>query len=298
MPKFPPSYHVRSLALGLPDVVRLPAAERMPIARSFLRLKFKALGLSLLRSDRQATSEKILDWTVTSSDQPEDIDFLFHEMFVQRPYDMLDASKYGPGHQPTFFDCGANIGFATGFFKMKFPDARVVAFEPDPQTFANLKANVTNNGWANVELHQVGLGAEDTVGALEDTERSWNSQVQRVVEAGPDTAPERTIEVRRLSQFIGDSDVDLMKIDIEGAELGVLRELDEAGKLKQVQALAAEYHHYTDKPDSASRLTEFLGLLERNGFSVQIDTMERHLSPVGSPQGMLIRAFRPDAQPS
>jgi tRNA1(Val) A37 N6-methylase TrmN6 len=43
------------------------------------------------------------------------------------------------------FDCGANIGFATIFFKWLFPKARIYAFEPDPATYALLEKNVKTN---------------------------------------------------------------------------------------------------------------------------------------------------------
>ena len=53
---------------------------------------------------------------------------------------------------PYIIDCGANVGVSILAFKKSFPDARIVAFEPDPMVFAALRANVERAGWSSVEV--------------------------------------------------------------------------------------------------------------------------------------------------
>ena len=43
--------------------------------------------------------------------------------------------------QPLILDCGSNIGMSILFFKMLYPGARIIGFEPDPDTFEILRAD-------------------------------------------------------------------------------------------------------------------------------------------------------------
>jgi hypothetical protein len=77
------------------------------------------------------------------------------------------------------------------------------------------------------------------------------------------------VDSRRLSQFVGGS-VDLLKLDIEGAEYEVLGEMADAGKLRSIRRIHMEYHHHID--GDIDRLSSILQLLERHCFGYQIRT--------------------------
>jgi len=77
---------------------------------------------------------------------------LFREIFIQQTY-WFEADSY----TPTIFDCGGNIGISVVYFKMLYPRARVVVFEPDPGAFPLLQKNIEKNALADVGLHLVGL---------------------------------------------------------------------------------------------------------------------------------------------
>jgi FkbM family methyltransferase len=145
------------------------------------------------------------------------LDFLFQELFVR--YDYLFRADTD---DPTIIDCGSNIGMSILFFKMIYPNAKIIGFEPDPQTFATLTKNVSTNGLKNVDLHQYALGNADH--AVEffrkaDPQDSLKMSTRRErVPGGTATF----VDSRRLSQFVGGS-VDLLNLDIEGAEYKVLR---------------------------------------------------------------------------
>jgi hypothetical protein len=57
--------------------------------------------------------------------------WLFGEIF-------MDASYFfhTDNDRPLIFDCGSNIGMSVLFFKKLYQNARIIAFEPDPATFA------------------------------------------------------------------------------------------------------------------------------------------------------------------
>jgi hypothetical protein len=65
------------------------------------------------------------------------LEHLYREIFVRQYYYFRANTDH-----PVIFDCGANLGMATLFFKWLYPKSRVEAFEPDPGTFAVLQKNV------------------------------------------------------------------------------------------------------------------------------------------------------------
>jgi hypothetical protein len=79
--------------------------------------------------------------------------------------------------------------------------------------------------------------------------------------------PSITVPARKLSEFI-DCEVDFLKLDVEGAELRIMRELSDSGKLQSVREMAVEYHHRL--PGEPSAMSGFLGIMEENGFEYQI----------------------------
>ena len=53
---------------------------------------------------------------------------------------------------PYILDCGANIGFSSLSYKKKYPNATIIAFEPDPTFLPVLKRNLSHNGAVDVEI--------------------------------------------------------------------------------------------------------------------------------------------------
>jgi FkbM family methyltransferase len=83
--------------------------------------------------------------------------YLLNEVFVEGSYRFSTERPC-----PVVVDCGSNIGMSILFFKALYPQARIIGFEPDPDTFHELAENVRANRLASVELHNVALSAKDT----------------------------------------------------------------------------------------------------------------------------------------
>jgi FkbM family methyltransferase len=119
----------------------------------------------------------------------------------------------------TVFDIGANIGETTLSFSRIAK--RIYSFEPDKETFAKLKKHVALNNCLNVHLCNYGLGAVETVAAME--RNANNSGGNRVVEAKGDA---HEIEIKVLDELIASGQLpvpDFIKIDVEGFEAEVLK---------------------------------------------------------------------------
>lgn len=150
------------------------------------------------------------------------------------PIDALNFGAYEPAElamilrlvEPgsTVFDIGANIGWYSLRIAAARPDARVLAFEPVPATCATLRANVERNRCPNVVVHQFGFS--DTAGPVRFfvyPDIAVNASMADHHSGGP--SAEVTCEVRTIDEFVATSGerVDLVKCDIEGAELLALR---------------------------------------------------------------------------
>lgn len=125
------------------------------------------------------------------------------------------------GSAPLIVDVGANVGQFSNAAKLFFPDARVISFEPDPETYADLQVNT--HGLRDVELHNIGLGDRDGVLTFFRHDlsvmSSFSAQAADMAHRGS-----RQLPVRRLDAVLRPDDrPDLLKIDVEGFERQVLQ---------------------------------------------------------------------------
>lgn len=172
--------------------------------------------------------------------------------------------------QPLILDCGANVGLSVIFFKRRFPQARIVAFEPDPAVFAALEHNVSKMvGTENVELVMAAVWSSQNASLPFFAE---GSNAGRLGER-PQNAPTIKVPSVRLRDYL-DQPVSMLKLDIEGAELEVLQ--DCADKLGQVSYLFVEYHSFHGKQQ---RLDEVLAILRKAGFRIHLENDQVLASP-------------------
>ena len=131
----------------------------------------------------------------------------------------------------TFVDVGANIGYVTGIARKRVgPSGRVYSFEPVPEYAAMLEASVQSARVTNVIVEQQAVGDRQGTVPIKVSGRAnigWNTIVPGFMGESPDA---RTYEVplTTLASYFKERDivdVRLLKIDVEGAELLVLRGL-------------------------------------------------------------------------
>ncbi len=122
-------------------------------------------------------------------------------------------------------DVGANIGLYTAACARAVgTSGRVIAIEPGPNTFTKLRTTCARLGLSNVELVHAAAGPVNGEGRLVIGDASHDVH-QHLVDARTDAAMATTpVAVVRLDDLCGDRTgaVALMKIDVEGHEVGAL----------------------------------------------------------------------------
>ena len=161
----------------------------------------------------------------------------------------------------TIVDVGAHVGSFTVWAAMRSPRARILAIEPNPETFAFLEQNVRDNGLQErVVAVNAAVGPQSGAGTLELVEHSLGTRIAR---AGDGKVKVRIQTIPSLLVEAGLTDVDLLKMDCEGMEYDVLGTLS-PGQLSRFGVIACEYH-----PEPGHNVNELDDLLNASGFKVQ-----------------------------
>lgn len=207
------------------------------------------------------------------------------EIFRQTVY-RFDAATPAPH----IVDAGANIGLSILYFKRLYPEATIVAYEPDAAIFKLLEENVGHLD--GVELREAAAWVADTTltfwseGSLAGSLELDSEKLNNVVE----------VRAERLKTELAKRPVDFLKIDIEGAENSVLFDIEDA--LDGVGLLFFEYHSNPEKPQL---LGDLLNVVTRAGFRYSINGTHGPANPFieTTPNGfdlqMNVFCFRPDA---
>jgi FkbM family methyltransferase len=166
------------------------------------------------------------------------------------------------------FDVGANLGdVALNLAAMVGPEGKVHAFEPDPVSFTKLTENLALNAFTNVTTWKLGLG--EVPGALTMNVNSpGNRGGNRIASTRP-TPESFAIEIDTIDGLVERQDIsriDLIKIDVEGFELSVLK-----GARKTLQRLRPKlFVELADRhlQEHGSTSAELIAFLRREGYRV------------------------------
>lgn len=135
---------------------------------------------------------------------------VFYQVFLAKSY------QIGVNETPSFIlDCGANIGMSTVFFKNKFPQAKVVAIEPEQSNFDMLKRNTKM--YEDVHCMNAGIWNKSTNIIIKDNDYgNWGFMVEEINYKNEDTL--KAVSIDKIMEDFNVDQIDILKIDIEGSE--------------------------------------------------------------------------------
>lgn len=142
---------------------------------------------------------------------------VFQTVFLQQDYGLPAIDE--PIH--TIVDLGANTGISSVFFSIRFPSARIIALEPERANFRMLCRNTFTD--PNVTSVNAAIWLEDNVLSIQTINaegakiEDWAFQTKLGLNA-PGSQTVEAIGIPTLMRRYGLTKVDLLKIDIEGAE--------------------------------------------------------------------------------
>lgn len=160
----------------------------------------------------------------------------FSEVFVAGQYD-LPVDDFTPTH---ILDLGANVGYASVCFAARWPAAHILALEPSAQNFALLQRNIA--GWPNITALQGAVWSH--AGSVRIANPQDDANAFRMGERADGSAGEGedvpAFTVAQLMAQLGSERIDLLKMDVEGAEAEILR--GHPAWLDAVDVLVIELH--------------------------------------------------------
>jgi FkbM family methyltransferase len=169
---------------------------------------------------------------------------------------MRDIARLSAQPIRTFIDVGAHIGQTSIEALRIFPEARVIAFEPEPNSFSELRSRISS---PRFQAYNCALDAEDRMAQL--TLNGFRSSLI----LGDKDAPKMVVKCRTLDTFCREqaiTQIDVLKIDSEGNEIPILNGARTA--LSFTTFVFCEFFSLTTSQGTS--LFELNELLTRSGF--------------------------------
>lgn len=137
-------------------------------------------------------------------------------------------------------DAGANIGFSAVYFANKYPDATIVALEPESSNFQLLQKNVSS--YPQIKPLQMALWKENTQINLIDPHFGHHGfqVMEGSINVGAQSRLVQALTMDALMSSLGLNTVDLLKVDIEGSEKEVFE--NSAKWIDKVEVIMVELH--------------------------------------------------------
>jgi FkbM family methyltransferase len=140
-------------------------------------------------------------------------------------------------------DAGANIGLTSIFLKAFFPEAKIIALEPNDANCKTLNKNLSINNYKDIILLKKGLWGHNTYLCADYSFRDGLDWAFRLTETS--NKEDASFEVLSVIDIIKQYDldfIDFLKIDIEGGEASVFSLQSNMEWLKKVRVIALEIH--------------------------------------------------------
>ena len=182
------------------------------------------------------------------------IGFLVKEIFAEEVYKVKKNVEV-----KTILDLGSNIGLSVAYFKMRFPDAAIEAYEPDKESFKLLQKNIIENNFKNIFAYEMAVSNKSGFLFAADVEEkaSVNSQFLR------EEKDENNKVVSKDISEILNRNFDIIKMDIEGGEWNLFRKIVDENLITKANIWFVEFHKIEE---NKIQFEEILNCFEKNGY--------------------------------
>lgn len=137
---------------------------------------------------------------------------VLNDVLLKRGYDFRTPINFEPR---VIIDCGANIGLTSIFFRKKYPNAKIVAIEPEKKNYELMLKNLDK--YSNIYPLNVGIWNKDTFLAVNDPDATaWGFSFHEVDEESEGCS--KALSIKSIMDKYDIDYIDILKIDIEGGE--------------------------------------------------------------------------------
>lgn len=199
---------------------------------------------------------------------------VFQEVFANLEYGWIfNASP------KVIVDVGGYTGLSTAFFAHTYPDAMIIAVEPDAQNFELLMLNTTQ--FPNVHCMHAAVWKESgTISVTDPGLGAWGLQVMELSDTTPASDAIRAVTIDEIRHEFNLDRIDLLKVDVEGSEKEIFASAD--SWLPFVDVICIELHDRFKSGCSRSffRAVEDFPIELRRNEDVLVARAESALVPV------------------
>jgi len=242
-------------------------AARMPLLYRNFSTAYRNRAMSYAKGGQNEVAYRFWNGTVVHGTDGREEVRIINEIWVDRCY---AAQGFVPEPGWTVVDIGANKGiFALWALRQARNDLRLVCYEPSPRSFSYLERNVLGSVPAD-GLHNAAVGAEvGDVTLFELVGRSGESSlIKSKAAATRSKIVETTVHKVAIRDVLAElGPVDLLKVDVEGAEYEILVD-SPTEALSEVRRIVVEYDAI-DSRNSARTADDLFRILTRGGFNVR-----------------------------
>lgn len=178
---------------------------------------------------------------------------VIEEIFIDGEYEPVIREHLANVRQ--IIDLGANAGYSLRFWQLNFPEAQIIAVEPDASNLRIARLNAGPN--ANVAFAEACVAASPGRVSLDRSNGEWGISMRHDAVEVVGSVEALTMP-QLFDRFDVRGDVDILKCDVEGAERELFR--DCRGWIDRVRVMIVELH-------DGYRDADLLGDLDRNGAS-------------------------------
>ena len=161
----------------------------------------------------------------------------YEQVFIKEEYDFLVE------RQPrVIVDAGANIGLASIYFANKYPQAMIIAVEPENSNFELLKENVAPYARV-VPVHAALWNKNEEIGVFDPGLGKWGFTTETKDFSDASAARCHTVMATTVDQLMARHEIDridILKVDIEGAEKEVFS--DNSSWIQKIDSIIIELH--------------------------------------------------------
>lgn len=178
---------------------------------------------------------------------------VFREIFLEKEYD-LDL----PHPVKFIIDGGANVGVSTLFFKIRYPEARIIAVEPEKENYKLLKKNSAD--FDGITCLKAGIWHKSANLSIVSSENfgEWGFQLKEMSErTSSGSAGVKCYSIDELLEKFSFPRIDILKLDIEGAEKMIFSSRSPQAWLTKCRTIIIELHDFID-PQISQSFFEYL----------------------------------------